>query len=122
MIYYKLNKIVKAILLLAFIIFSNITHAEFNLKEYEKLKKEMKDFDIYLYGIGKGIFWSNVMLYTRDKKRLFCLPESLALDKGIILSIIDQEINNPSFDNKYKNDDSIEMIAVVAFMNKFPCK
>jgi hypothetical protein len=72
----------------------------------------------YVVGVGRGVFWANAYLAAQNQKRLFCMPEKLALDEGVILSLIDQQIRKPST----KDDSEIESQMVLAFMTIFPCQ
>lgn len=56
--------------------------------------KNVTWFDSYLVGVGRGILWANTILDITGQKKLFCTPENLAMDEGIILSVIDQELRN----------------------------
>jgi len=96
--------------------------ADFNLKSYLELREspqvqaQLKD---YFTGVGRGIFWTNAWLRARNAPRLFCMPDALALDEGIIQSILDQEIRDAR--RSYKSDTPVEFILVMGFANKFPC-
>ena len=96
--------------------------AEVPLKSYYELKNDPQ-FKNYLLGVGRGIFWSNVILGVKGLPKLFCPPGKLGFDAEIVLSIIEQEVNKPT--NKkgdYRPDSDIEMIAVQAFAGRFPCE
>jgi hypothetical protein len=56
------------------------------------------------------------------KVRLFCMPEKLALDEGVIQSLLDQEIREPAAGVPYPSGTSIELILTQAFVRRFPCK
>ena len=95
--------------------------AEIPVSRYADYRTNIPAFKNYLVGLGRGVFWANVLLKTAGKLPLFCMPSKLALDEGIILSLIDQEIRNPSSGIIWSDDDSVEMIMAVAFMKRFPC-
>ncbi|HRB17240.1 MAG: hypothetical protein H8K10_03960 [Nitrospira sp.] len=98
--------------------------AEFSLEQYRSLiqSAEVKDkLSDYVTGVGRGIFWANVMLGADNKERLFCLPAKLALDAGIIQSVLAQELRMSSPDATYEDDTPIELILTKAFMRRFPC-
>jgi hypothetical protein len=61
------------------------------------------------------------MLVVSGEKPMFCMPAKLNLDKGIILSLIDQEIRSPSSGKPWGDDTPIEMIMVFGFIERFPC-
>lgn len=100
----------------------DVVYADVPVEMYEDFKETGDWSDAYLTGVGRGIFWTNVLLGVKNKLQLFCMPKKLSLDKGIILSVIDQEIRNPTSGKAYDEGDPIEMIAVYAFINKFPCE
>ena len=102
------------------VLVSRQARADFPVGRYAEFLK-VPSFKDYLVGVGRGVFWSNVMLKVRSEKPFFCMPSRLALDEGIILSLINQEITKPSSGKPWKADTSVEMVMVVAFMTKFPC-
>ena len=102
-------------------IYSPTAYAEVPLSKYTEFRNSVPQFTDYLVGVGRGIFWANVLLGIHGKPRLFCMPQKLALDEGIILSLIDQEIRSPSSGKPYANDASVEMVMVFAFVRRFPC-
>lgn len=98
--------------------------AEFALEQYRSLiqSSEVKDkLSDYVTGVGRGIFWANVMLGADKKERLFCLPAKLALDARIIQSVLDQELRMSSLEATYEDDTPIELILTKAFIRRFPC-
>ena len=112
--------------LLIVLLMSSSVNADFNLGLYRKLgqvpetKEKLRD---YVTGVGRGIFWANVMLGVENKVRLFCMPKKLSLDEAIIQSLLDQEIKRPTSrrGEPYENDTPIELILTTAFINRFPC-
>ena len=96
--------------------------ADVPVSRYLDYVKSQPAFTDYLVGIGRGVFWTNTVLEISNQKPLFCMPNNLALDRGIVLSLIDQEVRNPSSRKPWKEDTPIELIMVVAFQKKFPCK
>lgn len=115
----------KAIYLIAWLFgmcLSTAAFADVPVSRYLEFKKSQPSFTDYLVGIGRGVFWSNTMLEVNNQKPFFCMPNKLALDQGIVLSLIDQEVRNPSSGKQWKEDTPIELIMVVAFQKKFPCK
>jgi hypothetical protein len=98
--------------------------AEVPLKEYLELREVPQVAERlrgYFTGVGRGIFWSNVEIATRGMQPLFCMPENLALDEGIIQSLLDQEIRSPTRGRRYSNETSVELILINAFIGRFPC-
>ena len=95
--------------------------AEFLLKDYNKYK-DVEGFKSYLVGFGRGMQWLNIVTESEGRKPLICLPQKLSIDETMVLGIIEQEIRKPSDGVPYKEDTSIELIAVRAFIGRFPCK
>ncbi len=96
--------------------------AEVPLSKYAELRKNVPQFKDYLVGVGRGIFWANVLLDVHGKQKLFCMPEKLAFDEGIILSLLEPEIRSPSSGKPWPADDAVEMIMAFAIASRFPCK
>src|ERR1039458_2798502 len=72
-----------------------VANAEFSLAEYRKFSQapEVKArIGEYVTGVGNGIFYANIMLELEKKTPLFCSPRKLAIDAGIIQSLLNQEI------------------------------
>lgn len=100
---------------------STLASAEFTVENYYQFKGNAPQFDDYLTGLGRGIFWANTVLAVEGRDKIFCMPSGLSLDQGIILSVIDQEVRSPTNRDSWANDVPVELIAVHAFKNKFPC-
>ena len=99
-------------------------YAEFTVEEYRQFEQypEVKEsLNSYVTGVGRGIFWANVMLGFQNTPPLFCIPANLSLDEGIIISLLDQEIRNPMKGARYEADTPIELILTGAFIHRFPC-
>jgi hypothetical protein len=94
------------------------------VKDYRTIKErgDVRDQFLvgYVTGVGRGIFWTNVALKTHNMKPLFCMPDKLGLDSGIISSLLEQELRNSP--PVYNDDSSIEMILVFSFQKRFPCR
>lgn len=74
-------------------------NADFPLEQYRTLSQSLEISDRlsnYVTGVGRGIFWANVLMRTQSKERLFCMPENLSLDSRIIQALLDQAIRAPS--------------------------
>lgn len=95
--------------------------AEVSVNKYAEFNKTVPQFKDYLTGLGRGILWANTMLVIQGKPSLFCMPENLTLDDGIILSLIDQEIRSPSTKKPWGKEATVEMVAAFAFVSRFPC-
>ena len=116
-----MRKSLHVLTLVVFLFSAASTYAEFPLSTYAELKNNDK-FKGYVTGVGRGIFWANVVMEAQGRSPLFCMPNKLALDEGLILSLLDQEIRSSSVDSDYKADTSIELILTNAFIKRFPCR
>jgi len=117
------KEIVLALAVLLLLPFS--AEAEFTLGQYRQIVQDpaLKErLDSYLTGVGRGVFWANVMLRAQKKRQLFCMPAELSLDEGIIESLFDQEIRRPTKSAHYGEDTPIELILISAFIQRFPCE
>jgi len=116
-----INRLCFVALLCAFGLWASSASAEIPVSKYAEYKKSVPQFKDYLIGLGRGIFWANTLLGVQGKPSLFCMPENMNINDGVILSIIDQEIRNPSTNKPWGKGDTVEMIAAFAFVNRFPC-
>ncbi|MDY0251420.1 MAG: hypothetical protein RBR45_15450 [Pseudomonas sp.] len=110
------------ILVLFFLINAKVVSADVTVENYHQFKGNVDQFDDYLVGVGRGIFWTNIVLNVEGRDKIFCMPNGLSLDQGIILSVIDQEVRRPTDRGSWEKDVPVELIAVYAFRNKFPCQ
>ncbi len=99
-----------------------IAYADIPLSKYSEFRENVPQFENYLVGVGRGIFYANVLLATQGKPKLFCMPKKLALDKDIILSLIDQEIRNPPSGKPFPKETTVEMVMAFSIARRFPCK
>lgn len=111
-----------ATLILLAILITGVLNAEVSVLDYKTLKASgelPKDFESYLVGVGRGAFWASAIAEPSGGKKLFCMPEKLALDKGVILAVLDQELreSDPAIIGKRP----IELVLVNAFRTRFPC-
>jgi len=105
--------------------FSTTALADFPLSAYQKFEQQpqvAEKLDNYVIGLGRGVFWANEKLEVLGQKPLFCMPNELHLDEGLIKSLLDQEIRDPLDGKPYKASDYIEVIMLNAFQHRFPCK
>ena len=109
------------VLTCVFIAWIRTASAEIPLRFYTDPQFDLAQHKDYVVGLGRGIFWANVLLRVQGKPPLFCMPPHLALDEGIILSLIDQEIRSPSSGKPWADDTTIEFLMAYAFMQRFSC-
>ena len=114
----------RLVVFVLFLSWPGLSSADFNLKAYLELRdipQTQENVRNYFTGVGRGIFWANTLVAAKGAPPIFCMPKSLALDEGIIQSILDQEIRDNAEKHAYKNDTPVELILLYAFINKFPC-
>lgn len=116
------------------LLFSLPSNAEFTVKRYKEIKRstpmDQEFMNTYINGVQRGLHWANLKFEKEKKQRLYCTPGDLRLNSEMILSLLDQEIDNATIDdatsdnNPYDYPDSfpVELMLVTAFINKFPCK
>ncbi|MBO9484746.1 hypothetical protein [Salinisphaera sp. G21_0] len=99
-------------------------NADFTFKDYESLSKVQSTkerLSDYVVGVGRGIFWSNVLLKIQEKNRLFCPPSNLEFDEPVIMELLEDEIEFLSHQPGFRDDTPIELILTGSFAKKFPC-
>ena len=80
-------------------------------------------FRDYMLGVGNGMLWTNSALKVEGRDQLFCNPSKLLVHVEDILSLVDQEIRQPSSDKKWFDDNTpVEMIMLHVFRVQFPCE
>lgn len=116
----KLRRLASVFILIVTLLFAVPLSADVPLKGYVKLRNH-PIVKKYFVGVVRGVFWANTVLMADGKKPLFCIPDKVALDEGLIYSIIDHEVRSHNDDPRY-SDMPVELIAVRAFIARFPCK
>lgn len=106
---------------LALLLVATQAYADFPLSSYKDLK-EVASFKSYMTGVGRGIFWANTVLEVNGQKPLFCMPEKLAADQGLILSLLDQEVRSRQQDPAADQSVTLELLLAKSFMARFPCQ
>ena len=96
---------------------------------YEKYKssnnEDIRDAaESYINGVGKGIFWTNIMVQVKNgkEKGLYCQPDELALHAENYLDFVEREIKFQKEKNDLSKDDNIELLLIMHLMRIFPCK
>ena len=61
-----------------------------NLNDLKKdtNKENQRYQNMYVIGVGQGIFWSNVLLQQRDKQPIFCPVKDLKFTGQYFLNLI----------------------------------
>ena len=107
----------KKLLFFVLITFSTYAFSEFDVQGYKKLKNT-DPMKIYVEGIGKGAFLSNVHLVVIGQKPFFCPPSKLAITGENYQRILDDGIKNQNA----SSSQYIELILIKELINTFPCK
>jgi len=119
-----MNRNLLILLATAVLSISGTAKADFDLKSYMELKEHdavAESLKYYTTGVGRGIFWANARIGAYGGKKLFCMPPKLALDEGLIQSLLHQEIRSPASAQPYADETPVEFIMLVAFESRFPC-
>jgi len=108
----------KIIYLLLSLFIATNSMADVDLKFYKSLtatqKEELTD---YIAGVGKGIFWAQIIVNQKYGTKLYCVPSNLALNGDNYIQILNDEISKYN----YGDDAPIELILVFGLQHTFPC-
>lgn len=86
--------------------------------EYEGSKNNHPAWvEAHINGVGQGMGWSNAVVESRLKEKLFCPPQNIALNAENYLSIIDKEIES----GRWKDQDPVELVLFMGLEKTFPC-
>ena len=75
-----MRRFLHVLALFAFLFSANSAYAEFPLSMYAEVK-DYKPFKDYITGVGRGIFWANVVIEAQGRPPLFCIQGSWLLMK-----------------------------------------
>jgi hypothetical protein len=92
-----------------------------NLNDLKKdtNKENQRYQNMYVMGVGQGIFWSNVLLKQRDKQQIFCPDKDLKFTGQYFLNLIEDLKKDPYYVGK--EDTGIEMLVYWELERRFPC-
>jgi hypothetical protein len=78
---------------------------------------------IYVEGLGKGFFYANVVMEYETKRRLFCEPDKLVLEKDNFIRILDDKIERKKAAVGFQEAQEIliEILLLSGLKNTFPC-
>lgn len=110
--------------LMAIVMLLPLTASAMDLSEYQKLRKDPGANNIlesYIMGIGQGLSWAQTLYGLDGKGELYCAPKHLSIDRHLVVSLLDQEIEKPVGGRVHKQNEPIEMILIISFMQRFPC-
>ncbi len=74
--------------------------------------------EVYVSGIGQGIFWSSIYNKVNGGSELLCPPKKMAFTGKIVLSVW----NNAISENRFKDDDIVSLSMINEYQRVFPCK
>ena len=103
---------------LVFLLLPSFAFSDIPLSMYRS-GKNTEVFKSYMTGVGRGIIWANAVGVDRGHPKLFCIPEALVMHDKVILSLLEQEIRNPSIN--YTTNVPLELVLTYSFIRKFPC-
>ena len=111
------------------LLWCNVAAADMTVKLYKQYKnssdKILRDgAESYINGVGKGIFWANIVTQVDNGKGkgLYCQPDKLALHAENYLDFVEREIEFQKKENLLNDDDNIELLLVMHLIRIFPCK
>src|SRR5437016_3376587 len=104
--------------LIALCAFSSTASASLSIKEYKSAKGIgqgiWETVQAYITGAGNAFVVANTVLKS---ERLYCQPNTLALDASNYVHLIDRQIQ----DGKTKDDSDITIVLYFALQETFPC-
>ncbi len=84
--------------------------------------QEAKDYrDAHVYGIALGAAMSAKIDTNLGKEPLFCWPEQMRMNPEIVISLVNQEIRNPTDGAVYTDESPVVQVLFQALMHSFPC-
>ncbi len=92
----------------------------FSIDEYRNaLRRDggKQAVEMYVIGVGQGIFWSSVYNKSVGQGSIFCPPSDLTLTGDIILSVVNSGLKKTSM----SGDKPIELFMIAEFRRVFPC-
>ncbi len=115
------NTFFKAIFLFLLIVQSLIANA-YTIDEYKEQIKEggnSKAFmEMYVIGVGQGFNWASGVSRANKDKEIFCPPNNLKINGGLILSIVNDGLET----TKLKGTSPLELYMLQRLAFVFPCK
>tara|TARA_B100001564_G_C20300433_1_gene516672 strand:- start:67 stop:414 length:348 start_codon:yes stop_codon:yes gene_type:complete len=112
----------KSVAIMSILFLSNLTFASPpTIDEYQKNDKN-EHLDMYIYGLERGLDWSQEYVYSKYALEFFCKPGDLVLSAKQLRLLIDKEIEeNSSFYTQYKNAPLLGLALRNAYIASFPC-
>ena len=112
----------KSVVIICILLLSNLAFASPpSIHEYQK-NNEKDHLDMYIYGLERGLDWSQEYVYSKYALEFFCKPSDLVLSAKQLRLLIDKEIEeNSSFYTKYKDVPLLGLALRNAYIASFPC-
>lgn len=111
----------KKIIVSASLLFAAVSSSQaMSIKQYQDYMRNPKTRETVTMLVGAtgfGAMWSNIVLESRGKNRLYCPPADKQFVDTDFVSILDAAI--PSASGDYA---MVEMVLVNALADKYPCK
>ena len=112
----------KSSVIINILLLSNLAFASPpSIYEYQQNDKN-EHLDMYIYGLERGLDWSQEYVYSKYAVEFFCKPGDLVLSAKQLRLLIDKEIDeNSSFYTKYKDAPLLGLALRNAYIASFPC-
>jgi len=123
------NTIKAAIAILTFttIYSPNSNATSLSIEQYERLSQsENPLIDAYITGVAEGISWANTHNGNEGQDKIYCAPESLALNSSNYRQVLDQYLDKIESDVDKETPDvdketPIALVMMYALKDAFPC-
>ena len=119
----------KLVTMLAFLLVTAGVSEALSLQEYIKRSKsedknQRQAMNIYVLGLGEGLFWANIGMKEKHNVSLFCLPKNLPLAPSHYSKILNEAIDKYKETESIKtaqNDDVLGLLLLTGLEEHFPC-
>jgi hypothetical protein len=92
----------------------------FTITEYRNALRQSgskQAIEMYIIGVGQGIFWSSVYTKFNGSAPVFCPPGDMTFTGDIILSVVNSGLKKTSL----SGETSVELFMIDEFKRVFPC-
>jgi hypothetical protein len=92
----------------------------FSVTEYRNALRQngsKQAIEMYVIGVGQGIFWSSVYTKASGSAQIFCPPGDMTFTGDIILSVVNSGLKKTSL----PGETSVELFMIDEFKRVFPC-
>jgi hypothetical protein len=92
----------------------------FSITEYRSALRQTgskQAIEMYVIGVGQGIFWSSVYTKAAGSTPVFCPPGDMTFTGDIILSVVNSGLKKSSL----SGETSVELFMIDEFKRVFPC-